>query len=131
VGQIIYYPVIALIVLAASRFSLFDNWDFPLALILIIGINFSLMLFCAVVLRVSAVQARKENLESLENKLFQFTLYPEGNDSKIRSHKFAIDEIQRLKHGAFAPLSQHPIFGAILYPFGGVGLLVLIEHFIT
>ncbi|MDH3503662.1 MAG: hypothetical protein OEM58_03915 [Nitrospirota bacterium] len=133
VGQIIYYPVIALIVLAASRFSLFDNWDFPLALILIIGINFSLMLCCAVVLRVSAEKARKEILESLEDKLFQFTV--EGNDSKfaskLRSHKFVIDEIQRLKHGAFAPLSQHPIFGAILYPFGGVGLLVLIEHFIT
>lgn len=129
VGRIIYYPVIALILLAVSRFSLFDNWDFPLALVLIIGINFALMLCCAVFLRVSAENVRKITLKSVEENLFKFTV--EGNDSKIKCHKFVIDEIKNLRSGAFAPLSQHPIFGAILYPFGGLGVLVLIEYFIT
>ena len=128
VGKIIYYPIIALILLAASRSSLFDNWDFPLSLVLIIGINFALMLCCSVFLRVSAENVRKTTLKSLEENLFKFT--EEGNDSKIKCHKFVIDEIQNLRSGAFAPLSQHPIFGAILYPFGGLGFLALIEYFI-
>lgn len=129
VGRIIFYPIIALIVLAASRSSLFDNWDLPLSLVLIIGIHFGLMLCCAVLLRVSAENVRKTILKRLEEELFKFT--KEGNESEVTCHKFVIDEVRNLKNGAFAPLSQHPIFGAVLYPFGGIGFLVLIEHFIT
>jgi hypothetical protein len=42
-----------------------------------------------------------------------------------------IKEIQSLQDGAFAPLSRQPIFRAILMPFGGAGLLALLDYFST
>lgn len=129
VGGIIYYPIIALTLMAASRISIFDNWGYPLPLVLVMGIHFSLMLSCAVFLRVSAENVRKQALEHLEKHLFRVTR--EGSSNNIASYELAIADVKNLKHGAFASLSHHPIFGAILYPFGGLGFLVIIEHFIS
>lgn len=39
----------------------------------------------------------------------------------------AIREIESTKDGAFVPLSRHPVFGAVLYPFGGLGIIALLE----
>jgi len=68
-------------------------------------------------------------LKGLKEELFKCT--KEGNQYEITCHTFVIDEVKNFKNKAFAPLSQHPIFGAVLYPFGGIGFLLLIEHFIT
>ena len=36
-----------------------------------------------------------------------------------------IDEIRRLKKGAFAPLSEQPFLRAVLFPSGGLGLIAV------
>jgi hypothetical protein len=36
-----------------------------------------------------------------------------------------IDEIRRLKRGAFAPLSEQPFLRAVLFPSGGLGLIAV------
>ena len=40
-----------------------------------------------------------------------------------------IDEVENNTRGAFSPLTQHPLVGALMIPLGGAGTLSLIDLF--
>ena len=46
---------------------------------------------------------------------------------KLQATHLSLMKSKNFKNEAFAPLSQHPIFGGVLYPFGGIGFLVLMS----
>jgi hypothetical protein len=45
--------------------------------------------------------------------------------------RLLIRRIETNDEGAFAPLSQQPLVGALLMPFGGAGILALLEYLAT
>jgi len=54
---------------------------------------------------------------------------PPGPGDRAEQLRATIKEVESIDEGAFAPLSQHPLIGAILMPSGGVGVLSLLEYF--
>ncbi|HWE93125.1 MAG TPA: hypothetical protein VG269_04060 [Tepidisphaeraceae bacterium] len=117
-----------LALMIVSRNRIFDHWDWPIPLIVIFGINCVYALWSVVVLRRTAERARADAIEQMQEKRIRLQTGKEQN-GKIRAKqlRLAIRAIRDIQKGAFAPLSKHPIIGAILIPASGAGALWLIE----
>lgn len=127
VGALIPYPFFVLLLIIISRVSLFDRWDWPLGLIVVLGLNSFCAISCAVVLWRSARQARSRILESLKQRIFKNRV----ENLEADTLSLVIKEIERLRQGAFAPLAEQPVLRAILIPLGSIGSAVLLEAFAT
>lgn len=125
VGSFVLYPFIVIFLMILSRINLFDKWDWPVSLVLVLSINSICALSCAFILRRSAKEAKDTTMEYLKRKKLQ----AEGDDTRVQQLSLIIQEIESLKRGAFAPLSQQPALRAILMPFGGLGTAWLLEYF--
>ena len=125
VGSFVLYPFIVIFLMILSRINLFDKWDWPVSLVLVLSINSICAISCAFILRRSAKEAKDTTVENLKRKRLQ----AEGNDTRVQQLSLIIQEIENLKRGAFARLSQQPALRAILMPFGGLGTAWLLEYF--
>lgn len=144
VGELIYYPFIILLLMIVSRSNYFDRWDWPPALVFILGINAAMAVYAVYQLRYAAERARANSLERLKQKLLcalDQSPRPPANPGSgevvatATSSKGAADqirlvikEIEDYSEGAFAPLSRQPVFGALLMPFGGASALAVFDH---
>ncbi|GEM_PF-79653 len=122
---LIYYPFITLSLLVLARSNVFDNWNWPWALIIIISAVALLALGSVWILRGAAERARSLCLERMHNK--QLELIAAGDEKKcqLNSYRELMAEVEKCKVGAFAPLGEQPILRALLLPFGGAGILAL------
>jgi hypothetical protein len=125
VGQLIYYPFLVLLVLIAARSSYFDQWDWPISVLLMYGIISMFAIYCASTMLRTAENARQAELAFLRGKL----LVAKGNDDRKRVEQLrqTIEEIENVREGAFAPLTQQPVVRVLLLVPGGTGLLSLAE----
>ena len=126
VAPLIWYPLIALSLLFVARSSFFDNWTWPIGLVIIFALNAGWPIGSAILLRRAAEQLREAALSSLQLQ-------------RVESHAAAdkremfdelIAEIRGLKKGAFAPLTEQPFVRAIIVPSGGLGLIALGQRFL-
>ena len=120
-----------------SRNRYFDCWDWPVSLLLMLGCNSAYAIYCALYLRRAAEKARAKALGTMQETLSRIAAgnvaagwraEPEALREQI---KMLIDEIQHTRQGAFVSLSRHPVVGAIFMPFGGAGILALLEYLAT
>lgn len=125
IGRITYYPFVILFLMILSRSTYFDRWDWPVPLIILIGLNSAYLLGCALVLRLEAEKLRRRAVRNLQAKRIAAT----GRDEEtVKRTGALIDSIRALQEGAFAPLSRHPVFGAFLWPVGGIGILAVFDQ---
>jgi hypothetical protein len=138
VGVFIYLPFIGIALFAASHWDWFDNWSWS-GLLLGTSIGGGLVVaLCALAMRHRAEVARSVALRKLEiERLRPMAAAPEGTakapDSDPQAdRKFLLEqvlqEIRQFSRGAFAPLLQQPIIGALLIPLGSSGSLALLER---
>ena len=130
VGKLIYYPFIALALLIGARSRYFDDWDFPLELLIMFGVNVTYAMTSAFVLRAVAEQARTAAIERARERLIHVKGEKENTDAQAEQIQMTIEEIENNREGAFAPFLYQPAFGAFLIPSGGIGLLALMEYFV-
>ncbi len=134
IGWMIYYPFLVLLLLIISRNYFFDAWHWPASLIIIQGFNVSFALFSAVHLRRTAERARQRGLARLNERLSrELGSLPDGKTSSNRAEqiRLVMRLIENNEDGAFAPLANHPIIGALAMPFGGASLMAALEFFAT
>ena len=128
-GRFVLGPFIVVFVMIVSRLSIFDRWDWPPALIAIISINSAYAIFAALVLRRTAEGARRGALARLKTDRLRCRA---ANDKAcVDFLNNIIKEIDELKKGAFAPISQQPALRAILVPLGGLGTAAVLELLLT
>src|SRR5262249_36938841 len=156
VGKLIFYPFIGLFLIIISRNSFFDRWDWPVWFILVLGVNSACAIYAVLGLRRATEKARHDALERLNEKLLRVLggerklLEPESepgqakpsdptvnasapksagkDDPKLADQiRALIQNIKDYEEGAFAPLSQHPVVAALAMPFGGAGILALLD----
>jgi hypothetical protein len=128
VGTLIYYPFLVLPIMIVSRLSYFDRWDWPLSLVLVVGANAVLAIVAALFLRRSAEEARLDIISSLRQKRLDLTKpTEEENKGWLPRIEKALGEIAGERRGAFAPITQNPIVGALLLPSGTMGLAFALE----
>jgi hypothetical protein len=126
VGDVIYFPFMVFFLLIISRNSFFDNWDWPLGLMLVLGSNIGLAITGTLMLRGAAEEARRRALIDLDQR--RRVALADGTTAKAQVIDKLMTEVENERRGAFSLLSQYPVLAAILLPSGSVGIWVLLEY---
>ena len=91
IGRLILYPFIIYPVMIISRISLFDNWDWPLSLIIVISLTGFIAIACTISLRRTAEKARQNALSRLWLRLVRIRGSTNDKDKEVE-----IEHIERI-----------------------------------
>jgi len=150
VNRLIYAPTLVMLVLMASRSTLFDNWPAPVASTIILLINAAMLLASAFLLRRSAEAARRTALERVDRLLLEGIDTRQGEAVRMKNVQAKMpaeeaqliqvqaaaeretfimlrDRMKALKTGAFSPYSEDPLLRAVLVSLTGLGSTVVID----
>lgn len=129
IGPLLYFPFVLLGLMVAARWSVFDNWDIPIALVLVFMAGFAIACVNAFLMQRAASRARALALQSLQR--LQLKAKGQGPGAyAIPAHLDAItDTVRSLRKGAFVPFTEQPLVRAALIPFGSAGGLYLVDLF--
>lgn len=139
VSHLIYNPFIALFLMILSRYKIFDRWDWPISLIIVMSVFFLGTIFLSINLRRIVETARSQSTKTLDNILIECrkNIVDASKKQEIEEYKSTIDLVELIRQriltlntGAFASFTQNPVLRAILIPFGGIGTLNLLEFLI-
>ena len=123
VNRLIRYPFIALLLMVAARNDYFDNWNYPLLLILAWSLNVLLALTGALLLYRSAIKAKAAMLAGLRRQMVQALGTGKDYDVRVKQIQYVIDEVEANEQGAFVPLYQQPVIESSLY-----GIVALLQY---
>jgi len=127
VSPIIYFPFIVLCLMILSRSPLFDNLGTPYQLMVVFGVSGLYAAACAFKLRGVAERARGMALERFTHLLVRAK--GQGGAPTIASQiEIMTREIESLRRGAFAPLTEQPVVRALLLPISSAGGLTLFRY---
>ena len=123
VNRLIRYPFITLLLMVAARNDYFDNWNYPLLLILAWSLNILLALTGALLLYRSAIKAKVAMLAGLRRQMVQALGTGKDYDVRVKQIQYVIDEVEANEQGAFVPLYQQPVIESSLY-----GIVALLQY---
>lgn len=124
----IYYPFLVMLVTLLARSSMFDNWEMPLGLLVVLGASLLYATASAVILHRAAERGRRVVIERLTNELLRAKGDVSPDKSLAPQLALMIEEVRAIDDGAFAPLLQQPAVRAALLPLGGAGSSLLLEY---
>lgn len=123
VNRLIYAPTVVMLILIASRNSVFDNWPTPPSIVISFLLTTLILLASALSLRRAAEQARGAALQRLDNYRLET---PE--DAPIYKKLDLIRaRIVALNTGAFSRYSEEPLVRALLLSLTGVGGSLIVD----
>ena len=125
IDKFIYFPAALLVLMVIARSEFIDNWDFPIGLMVVIGLSASYVVASTIQLRKASEVARQRVLMNLSRQYRK--RYPSDSANEI---KYAIEEVTAFSKGAFMPITELPVFRAVTLPTGFYALLTLVETFI-
>jgi hypothetical protein len=118
IGPLIYFPFVLLGLMVVARWSVFDDWDIPIALAIVFMLAFAIACVNAFLMQRAASRARALALERLQGLQLQSKGQAPGA-YPIPAHLDAIAEsVRSLRKGAFVPFTEQPLVRAALIPFG-------------
>ncbi|WP_433740540.1 hypothetical protein [Pseudomonas putida] len=123
VNRLIYAPTVVMLILLASRSSLFDNWPTPPGLIISYLLTALLLLTSALTLRRAAEKARTLALQRLDAYLL------ETAESTPCYGKFKMirERVSMLNAGSFSRYSDDPLIRALLLSLTGIGGSAIVD----
>jgi hypothetical protein len=126
-GEVIYYPFITFLLMILSRNSFFDDWSWPMGLILIFAMNFALAIIAALTLRTAAEHARRCAIEGIMRRQQRFVVADKQAMADVMGK--LLERVRTESEGAFSILSGHPFLAAVLLPAGSVGAWIILQYF--
>lgn len=126
VQRIVFYPFAVLTLLILARSSLFDNWIMPPGLLALLSLGILVIAGAAFHLRMSAECVRAESVRFLNIQLMGARLRADERLSAQFEHMLC--QVRELRTGAFAPLSQQPLFRALLAIIGSFSGVAILEY---
>ncbi|MFJ4445573.1 hypothetical protein ACIPZ8_26255 [Pseudomonas sp. NPDC089422] len=122
VSRLIYAPTIVLLILIASRSSLFDNWSTPPGMVITFVLTGLILLGSALSLRRAAERARTVGLQRIDQYLLK-------TPDEALCGKFSLirERIVTLNTGAFSRYADEPLVRALLLSLTGLGGSVLVD----
>ena len=132
VTRFIYYPFAVLLLLLVSRSTVFDAWDFPLPLLVLVATAALYATWCALSLRRAAEEARTAIVAGYEDECLRLRAAAHGEESQRLATAVCtlVDRMKSTRAAAFLPLTQQPAIRALLIPFGGFGGVSLVEYLV-
>jgi len=123
VTRLIYYPVIIILLMLLGRSTYFDDWDFPQALAIIVGLNFFIVLGSIIRLNFVAQSVREDILHDLQDeKLAADRPEAETYTPNSSERQELINRLENLRIGAYMKIWEQPPVRATLMLLGGVAL---------
>jgi hypothetical protein len=111
-----------------ARAALFDAWAWPVVLMGVFALFFSMLLVCVVDMRHLCERARTRALDALaENSDATTRARGQGADALAHLQRLR-GEIAGLTGGAFSPLLEHPFVRALLLPLTAFGATFAFER---
>jgi hypothetical protein len=126
IGRLIVFPFILVALLVVGRSQLFDNWYIGGAVLVGLVAYVLWSIAMAALLNYDAEQARQKALGGMEADL-RWLKGTSGFDKFRSAFPDLIDQIRKLREGAFAPFFEQSLVQAILVPLGGAGGVQLID----
>lgn len=123
VSRLIYAPTIVLLILIASRSSVFDNWPTPPGLIISFVATGVLLFVSALSLRRAAEKARATALQHIDAQL----LMSSKEDLGYTKFQMIRERIANLNTGAFSRYSEEPLVRALLVSLTGIGGSIIVD----
>jgi hypothetical protein len=123
VNRLVRYPFIVLVIMMVARNKYFDNWDFPLTMILGWSVNVSLAIAAALLLYRAAEQARNMGLARLHQLVLQGLDRGTTGEQGGKLTRQVIEDIEAVSKGAFVPLWQQPVVESSFY-----GLVAFLQY---
>lgn len=123
VSRLIYAPTVVLLILIASRSSLFDNWPTPPGLVISFVLTGLILFFSALGLRRAAEKARAQALQHFDSYL----LRENRNNPEYAKFEAIRAHIAGLKTGAFSRYSEEPLVRALLLSLTGIGGSIIVD----
>ncbi len=123
VNRLVRYPFIVLLIMIVARNDYFDDWHFPLTIIIGWSANVVLALMAALMLYRAAEQARHASVTRLNRLVLQGLDRGGDGDADVKVTRQVIDDIEAVGRGAFVPLWQQPVVESSLY-----GLVAILQY---
>ncbi len=127
IGRLIVFPFILVALLVIGRSQLLDNWYVGGAVLagLIVYVLWAIAM--AALLNHDAEQARQKALRGMEADLRWLKGAGPDFDKLAGGFPDLIEQVRKLREGAFAPFFEQSLVQAILVPLGGAGGVQLIS----
>ncbi|MGD2083142.1 MAG: hypothetical protein PVF91_09260 [Chromatiales bacterium] len=126
VSKLVYYPVLIILLMLLAKSTYFDDWGFPQALAVVVGLNFLIAFVSAVRLNQVAERIRDRILDQLQKQQLRLVATGNGRSEQPEESPAEIGEligqIRGLQVGAFRKPWDQPIVRATLLLLGGVGI---------
>lgn len=123
VNRLIYAPTVVMLILFASRSSLFDNWPTPPSLVISYLLTALVLLVSALSLRRAAEKSRTLALQRLDAYLLQT---PETTPC-YGKFKIIRERVATLSTGAFSRYAEDPLIRALLLSLTGIGGSAIVD----
>ena len=123
VNRLIYAPTVVMLILFASRSSLFDNWPTPPSLVISYLLTALVLLVSALSLRRAAEKSRTLALQRLDAYLLQT---PETTPC-YGKFKMIRERVATLSTGAFSRYAEDPLIRALLLSLTGIGGSAIVD----
>jgi len=127
VGNLVWYPVVVLILIALARHPLFDAWSLPPALILIMALAIAYVVGCAWALRRAAERVREQAVQQLSAALLRAQGRSDAKEC-IEPLRTMLAAVVANRDGAFRPFSQQPVVQALLTLASSISGLALLQY---
>ena len=126
--RMVYFPfaVCALLIVARSR--LFDGWDTPIGLGILLLLPFALLFGAVVLLRNNTIAFHDCLMQDMQNELLR--IRPAIGDQPMWQLEKLLAQVDREKRGSFQSLAVQPFIRALLLPVGGFSGIELLEHLV-
>jgi len=114
-----------------ARNEWWDHWNWPWWLIAIYALNLTLAAASVVILQNAARKAKSEAEATLDAKvkLLQAATAESEATNNASQAESLLEEVRKLRRGAFVPFWESPVLGAILLPSGGTAFLQMLVWF--
>lgn len=123
VNRLVRYPFIVLLITMVARNHYFDNWSFPLTMIVGWTVNVWLAIAAALLLYRAAERARDVSLVKLNQQVLQGLDRGTAGEPDVKLTRQVIEDIEGMSQGAFVPLWQQPVIESSFY-----GVLALLQY---
>lgn len=123
VNRLVRYPFLILLIMMVARGSYFDDWHFPLVMIVGWVINVLLAIAAALLLYRAAENARQASLTRLNQSILKGLDRGTGNDGNVKLTRQVLEDIEGVGQGAFVPLWQQPVVESSFY-----GVLAVLQY---
>lgn len=133
VGRLVYYPTALWLLLMLARNTWWDRWSWPIPAMIVQVLNLALALASVVIVQRAAKGAKAKAERTLSEKLKKLHAQLEPNAARNTAARAdeLLQEIRQLDRGAFVPLWENPVLGAIFLSSGGTTLVQGVVWFLA